>query len=246
MSYTPLVTAIASGKVSKVNKILAKKNPKINDLGTIGMPALVIAVQQVYEGEFAAKKAVEMVASILAHRDCDVNLQTASGYSALYNATQHQRTNARCLRLLLAHPDIDPNQVSVDDGATPLCIAAMNGNLEAVTQLVAHDSINVNRARKSGFTPLLFAIQNHQVNIVQILLNHAHIDVNKMDSAEFQRTRDLSQPQGVSPLYLAAHNGDEDPTKLEILQLLLNHPRIKVNQRSKRGSKASSMPTGTF
>ena len=86
---------------------------------------------------------------------------------------------------------------------SPLMMAAIKGNVEAVKALIARDA-DVN---KTGWTPLHYAASagspQHAVIISLLLENHAYIDA--------------ASPNGTTPLMMAAHYGST-----EALQLLLD------------------------
>ena len=86
---------------------------------------------------------------------------------------------------------------------SPLMLAAIKGNLEAVKLLIARDA-DVN---KPGWTPLHYAASagspRHTEIIALLLEHHAFIDA--------------TSPNGTTPLMMAAHYGSE-----QAVQLLLN------------------------
>lgn len=86
---------------------------------------------------------------------------------------------------------------------SPLMMAAIKGNVEAVKALIARDA-DVN---KTGWTPLHYAASagspQHAVIISLLLENHAYIDA--------------ASPNGTTPLMMAAHYGST-----EAVQLLLD------------------------
>ncbi|TYZ58284.1 hypothetical protein PybrP1_011927, partial [[Pythium] brassicae (nom. inval.)] len=115
----------------------------------------------------------------------------ASGKTALFEAASEG--HAAVVRELLesnAAVDVvtdDEHGASVDmateDGATPLYVAAQNGNLEAVSALIAH-SASVNLVMEDDATPLFIAAQNDHADVVSMLLAHgAEID-RAMDDGE--------------------------------------------------------------
>ncbi len=57
---------------------------------------------------------------------------------------------------------------AMDDGATPLLIAAQDGH-EAIVRALIELGADVNKATDNGVTPLFFAAQNGHTAIVQIL-----------------------------------------------------------------------------
>jgi len=80
---------------------------------------------------------------------------------------------------------------------SPLMLAALRGQLNLVTQLVAKDA-DVN---KTGWTPLHYAATGGHLAIVRLLLDeHAYIDA--------------ASPNGSTPLMMAAMFGNPETVKL--------------------------------
>ncbi|XP_078575768.1 uncharacterized protein LOC144861671 [Branchiostoma floridae x Branchiostoma japonicum] len=87
-------------------------------------------------------------------------------------------------------------------GATSLFVAAQEGHVEVVQQLLKAGA-DVEKARQGGATPLYIAAQNGHVEVVQQLLK-AGAEVDK------------ARQTGATPLYIAAQNGH-----VEVVQQLL-------------------------
>jgi ankyrin repeat protein len=79
-------------------------------------------------------------------------------------------------------------------GATALFVAAQNGYLEVVQDLVAANKSLVNMCLQNGTSPLYVAAQN------------GHLDVVKYLQQEGADTREKSCG-GASPFFIAAQNG---------------------------------------
>jgi ankyrin repeat protein len=98
--------------------------------------------------------------------------------------------------LLLAQPKIDL-EAQAGNGNTALMMAAFKNNMPAVKALLAKGA-QVNRP---GWTALHYAAAAGALDIVRLLLEqHAYIDA--------------ASPTGVTPLMLAAREGQEDAVKL--------------------------------
>ncbi len=57
-------------------------------------------------------------------------------------------------------------------GDTPLHIAAINGNLEAIA-LLLQEGAELNAKGEDGMTPLHYAVQMGQIEAIKILIEHA-------------------------------------------------------------------------
>ena len=86
------------------------------------------------------------------------------------------------------------------DDESPLMMAALKGNVDAVKALIARDA-DVN---KEGWAPLHYAasgVKAEHVRIIALLLeNHAYIDA--------------ASPNGTTPLMMAAQYGSNDAVQL--------------------------------
>ena len=99
----------------------------------------------------------------------------------------------QALALLLKEPGANRN-LSANDGATPILIAAQNGHIEVVRFLIKK-GVDVKKAMKSGATPLFVAAQNGILEVADCLVAHDKSLVN------------MSLHNGTSPFYVAAQNG---------------------------------------
>jgi ankyrin repeat protein len=77
-------------------------------------------------------------------------------------------------------------------GETPLCFAALNGNLKLVAELIV-DGADVNNSHNESATPLCYAAQNGHLEVVSALLKYGAV-IDKVDK------------KGLTPLVLAAKN----------------------------------------
>jgi ankyrin repeat protein len=106
-------------------------------------------------------------------------------------------------------------------GQSPLHLAVEENGNEIIDLLLAHDKVNVDHADEDGETALHFAASESNVNAVQKLIekgaNPNIFDKNKM-----------------SPLHIAAMQRDVNP----IIDLLLAHPKVKVDDVDGKGHTA--------
>ena len=136
----------------------------------------------------------------LLRRGFDPNTRDPKGQVGLTIALQNDASKA--VAALLASRRLNVEARNAKD-ESPLMMAAIKGNVEAVKALIARDA-DVN---KTGWTPLHYAASagspQHAVIISLLLENHAYIDA--------------ASPNGTTPLMMAAQYGST-----EALQLLLD------------------------
>ncbi len=154
-----------------------------------------------YEDFFTAvqRDDPETIISLL-RRGFDPNTLDPKGQPALILALQNGSDKA--FNALMASQQTKAELRNPKD-ESPLMLAAIKGNLEAVKTLIARDA-DVN---KPGWAPLHYAASagspRHTEIIALLLEHHAFIDA--------------TSPNGTTPLMMAAHYGSE-----QAVQLLLN------------------------
>lgn len=124
--------------------------------------------------------------------------------------------NESALKLVLANPKFDPNQLV--RGAPLLWLAVSVGNLEAVKALLANPRIRPMTRDENGETPLFTLIDSRSGALAALLLADKRIDPNAVDK------------NGNSALHINAHYGDAG-----VLQKLVNDPRTHPNLKNKKG-----------
>ena len=136
----------------------------------------------------------------LLRRGFDPNTRDPKGQVGLTIALQNGANKA--FAALLASRTVNVDARNAQD-ESPLMIAAIKGNVEAVKALIARNA-DVN---KTGWTPLHYAASagapEHTQIIALLLEHHAYIDA--------------ASPNGTTPLMMAAHYGS-----MKSLQLLLD------------------------
>ena len=141
---------------------------------------------------------------------CDTNGRR----TALHMAADEGHTE--CMKILLAHPDIDVNQADIM-GRTALIKAIMSDSTECVKLLLSHRKIDVNLTDDERQGPIVQATYYNHVECVKLLLATPGIDVNR-SSGKF------------TALTLAVYNNSP-----EIVKLLLQTPGIEVDKPSDHG-----------
>jgi ankyrin repeat protein len=105
---------------------------------------------------------------------------------------------------------------AMEDGTTPLYIAAQNGHLPVVQCLIQEGGALVNQAAEDGATPLFIAAQNGHLPVVQFLVQEG-------------ATVNQAKENGATPLIIAALKGH-----LPVAQYLIQQDAA-VNQATDAG-----------
>lgn len=118
------------------------------------------------------------------YKDCEhfiQSLETIYQVPLLHFTLQRKRNEV--LQYLLSLPKINPN-IRSSFGRTPLQIAIILGDLEAVEMLLTHPQTDVNLHDKANLSPLCSAISLGHVDIAIRLIDHPNIDVNLKSTNE--------------------------------------------------------------
>ena len=156
----------------------------------------------------------------LMHSGVEINTPVEhSRESALHIAVQYGQL--KVVQCLLNHPAINPNAIAPYAG-TPLHLAAHKGDKKMVALLLTHKAVDPNIVNEelARMTPLMFAVQQGNMGVLKLLLRHKAIHVNMLSSI------------GFSALHMAAYSAP-----LEVLQCLLQHPDILVDQPAHNGTR---------
>ena len=194
-------------------------------LGGAALPARA----GVYEDFFVAiaRDDGDAIAALL-RRGFDPDTRDAGGQVGLTIALREGAEKA--FAALLASRKVNVEARNAQD-ESPLMMAALKGNVDAVKALVARDA-DVN---KTGWTPLHYAASagsEKHVRIIALLLeNHAYIDA--------------ASPNGTTPLMMAAHYGSADAVQLLLDEgadpLLKNQLGLTATDFAVRGSRTQSV-----
>jgi len=126
----------------------------------------------------------------------DPNARDERGQTGLILALREK--SPKVTELLLASPKVKVEERNGND-ESPLMMAALKGNLDAVNKLIARDA-DIN---KTGWAPLHYAATTGQIEVMKVLL----------DKSAFI---DAESPNGSTPLMMAAMYGSTDAVKLLI------------------------------
>jgi ankyrin repeat protein len=202
--YTPLHMASFSGELDIFERLLAAPGIDVNKAANDGTTSLHVAILEKNDS----------IEHLLAAPGIDVNKAKNNGNTPLFLASMVRNVNA--VKSLLAVPGIDVNKAN-NKGVTPLDIARRKGYMEIVTLIEAKllsDDINnqlieaivaknvseVDRLLKAGANPNARFTEHSNQAIILLLKGIS-----------------ISMYDGVSPLFVAAKQGNRD-----IVQLLIN------------------------
>jgi ankyrin repeat protein len=188
--YTPLFVAAEHNRLDGL-KLLIARGADVNKACDDGCTPLHIAALNGHAGVVSAlleTAGVELNAALTDDED--------AGDTPLYYAAQKNRLDV--LKLLIA-AGADLNMGRVDDGYTPLHIAAQYGHAGVVSVLLETPGVDLNAAltddRDAGVTPSFLAADENQLVVLKLLIA-AGADVN------MARVSD-----GCTPLFIAAQKG---------------------------------------
>lgn len=139
--------------------------------------------------------------------DHDTFMEVAAGLNLIENA-----------KILLKHPKI--NKTTINNA---LVCACNKNSVEIIKMILEHPLADINyRSKKNNLTPILSACSQGRVEAARVLMQYPELDVNSgIDPGK-------SLPIQINSLLFALTTG-----KLEIIKMLLSHPRISeqiVNQ----------------
>lgn len=163
--------------------------------------------------EAARTNQVDILRNLLA-AGADVNATDADKHTPLYNAVDNG--HAKCVKVLLASPNIDLGQRK--GSWCYLHLAAINGNSECMRILLTCPELLVNHRNRGGATALMCAASNNQAECVKLLLAVPNVDINAVCK------------DGYTALMYAATGGHDN-----CVRLLLSKDNIEVDTIANNG-----------
>ncbi|KAH6913433.1 hypothetical protein BKA70DRAFT_721476 [Coprinopsis sp. MPI-PUGE-AT-0042] len=259
---TPLVLAASQGHEACVRELLCRSDVDINAQDNFGFCALTIAIMNHHTAvvdlllgcaeidvnlahvlgytpllQSSAHGNEDLVKRLLEFPKIHVNaiLQAPSGWSSLMVACRNRCESVA--KLLLAHPDVDPNLAGTDRGSA-LMIACANGDEVIVNLLLAHPRTEVNVATEDGLATLAKKFGRGGIQ---------YRGKTYKDMREWEAVMLADYPGQIAPtpdgnwtaLMHASKNGSE-----AIVKRLLAIPDIQVNTTSREGQTALSLASG--
>ena len=188
---TPLYFAAQERHLGTVKLLLTARGINVNLAEINGNTPLCVAAQLGHE---------EIVRLLLAVPGIKIDVQPENGATSLYCAAQD---NFLGIVQLFLKRGADVN-LTLNDGTSPLCAAANQGNVEVVRLLLQAPAIQVNKAARNGVTALGIASTRGYKEIVRLLLDK-------------QADPNITNDFGLSPLHVACVRGNTG-----IVEMLLN------------------------
>lgn len=161
---------------------------------------------------------VRRLKTILQSSHVKVNQRASNGLSPLHLACI--RSYTECIKLLLAHPEIDVNQPTIVDGQTPLHISFLQYHHEDMLALLQHKKIDINARREDSLTVLHLAAYTGRLDDLKEFLRRG---------ADVNQTTD----NGMTALHYAVQEN-----QLECVKFLLEQPGIDIDKSTKKGTTA--------
>jgi ankyrin repeat protein len=213
---TPLHLAARGGHLAVVGVLLRQANSLLNRKDHHDRTALWFSTYSSYDG---------VTNRLLEEGDVDVNTLGRDRTDDVPSTSLHHltiRRDATILRRLLAVPALDPNTCARSN--TPLCKAIEEGNTAVMRLLLAHEKTQINAIDLYTDAPLFLATQGEHVDMVRLLVDQGdRLEVNQ-----------LSRSDGETALCMAIRRG-----RLDVMDILLKHPRINLDIMNRWGETAS-------
>ncbi len=216
--FVPIVTASYFGHTTSLKTLLREGLPTESDIGT----------RDLY---WASRMGHRDVVDLLLRQEVSPDVKVVDGQTALIAAVQFNRIDV-VMRLLEDDGFIsEENGYRVNSaamgGRTALSIAAGNGLVEIVRQLLQHSRIEPNIADIGQWSPLFWSIGGKHLDVLQLLLADSRVSVNHVDRS------------GRNALSWAAAAGE-----LELVRLLMSLKHLRAHEPDKNGRTALSWAAG--
>ena len=145
---------------------------------------------------------VEIVATLLAMKEWDINATDARGRTVLAWAAVGGHSDV--VAMILQRKDTEADTAGTEYGMTPLWLAAKYGHEGVVKLLLERGDVNPNTTdTEYGWAPLSLAAERGHKGVVKLLLERGDVNPNTTDT-KFGRT----------PLAWAAESGHAEVVKL--------------------------------
>jgi ankyrin repeat protein len=202
----------------------------------------------------------KIVQNLIDNHSSDINAQFRPGASPLLLATIGNHKSIT--NLLLKTPNIKID-LECEHGAKLLFVAAYNGNLDTVRQLIQRTVTNGKLPVNIGSPAFLHAIQGGNTKVIHLILERCHVNFNYKGTrgntaliyATQSSARDdivrllLSYDQSIIDVNLPNDHGSTGLLEsagygsAEVVRLLLERTEIDVNIQNKHGFSALILAT---
>lgn len=215
LDFDPIVTASYFGHSAILKDLLKEGLADNTDKGIRGM-------------YWASRMGHCDVLSLLLQEKVNPNTRFADGQTALTTATRFNRTYVvqRFLEDEGFIPGLNVNLAAMG-GRTPLSIAASNGFLDIVEQLLRHSKIQPEIADSNQWNPLFWSVNGKHLDILKMLVKDSMISINHVDRS------------GRNVLSWAAASGE-----IELVKYLVDLENLKVHDADRDGRNALSWAAG--
>lgn len=213
----PFISAVKENDLDFTRVFLDNNRIDLDEKDEEGVTVLIHA---------AARGYTSMVKDLLAHganpNVIGTNAEITALMAAIENSNINTNNNINVIRVLLEHPNLDPNIGDPLLGSTALMGAVVDGKLEIAKELLKNEKTDPNLKNKFGATALMMAIQGGNVDIINALLGNPKVDPNIME--------DMT---GNTVLISAVMDSN---CNIEIIRALLKNPRVDPNVMNIFGS----------
>lgn len=216
--FIPFVAASYFGHLTSLKTLLRESLPIEPEVGIRGL-------------YWASRKGHHEVVDLLLRENFNPDVKVLDGQNAFIAAVSFDRLDV--VKRLLEDEDFISQQKesrvnhTAMGGRTPLSIAAGNGFVEVVRQLLQHSQTQPDRADFDHWTPLFWAISGKHLDVLKLLLTDNRVSINRVDRS------------GRSVLSWAASGGD-----LELVKYLMSLKDLKANEADRNGRTPLSWAAG--
>lgn len=198
----PLHFAAEGGHLGIVKALLSRDQSQLNARDHLGQTPLHKAARESRE---------DVAVFLLLQEGIEADPEDNDGWRPLMNAIS--RGNAKIVRMIFAHSDVDPNYKLKNQGQTPLWMAITKADDCAILRsLLERSDLDLTRTSRWGEGCVYRAACWSKHAALQLLLDRG-ADIN------------LPNEEGRTPLSIAASKGNKEGIKI-----LLKQPNIAIDQ----------------
>jgi ankyrin repeat protein len=216
--FIPFVAASYFGHLTSLKTLLRKGLPIESKVGIRGL-------------YWASRKGHHEVVDLLLRENYNPDVKVLDGQNAFIAAVSFDHLDV--VKRLSEDEDFISQQKesrvnhTATGGRTPLSIAAGNGFVEVVRQLLQHSRIQPDIADFDHWTPLFWAISGKHLDVAKLLLTDSRVSINRVDRS------------GRNVLSWAASGGE-----LELVKYLMSLKDLNANETDRNGRTPLSWAAG--